>query len=292
MALNAERIEFHIQRIINAEFRTFSGSIKQLFNYLGKEASDNKEYIRYENEREKWENWPPGPEGRLGVNWSIPDDFEEAKSLAYYLYKSAGEQNDQGPGISFHLFRQPNRSDNVYKFNQTFEEYFVKSLKDILHAEQNLEDVTVHEPMGNKIFIVHGQDNEMKREVQLLLTRAGLDDVVLHERPDRGRTIIDKLIQESKDACYVIALLSPDDELANGSSRARQNVIFEIGYFLGKLGKERVRLFKRGNIDIPSDLQGILYENYDTEGNWRMKILKEMKAFGVEINVDKVLEKY
>ena len=146
--------------------------------------------------------------------------------------------------------------------------------------------------MGNKIFIVHGQDNEMKREVQLLLTRAGLDDVVLHERPDRGRTIIDKLIQESKDACYVIALLSPDDELANGSSRARQNVIFEIGYFLGKLGKERVRLLKRGNIDIPSDLQGILYENYDTEGNWRMKILKEMKAFGVEINVDKVLEKY
>ena len=288
MALNSERIEFHIQRIIDAEFRTFPGSIKQLFNYLGKEAIDNKEYIRYENEREKWENWPPGPEGGSGVNWSIPDDFEEVKSLVYYLYKSAGEQTDQGPGISFHLFRQPNLSDNVDKFNQTFGEYFVKSLEDILHAEENLED----ESMGNKIFIVHGHDKEMKTDVQLLLNRAGLDDVVLHERPDRGRTIIDKLIQESKDACYAIALLSPDDELANGNPRARQNVILEIGYFLGKLGKERVRLLKRGNIVIPSDLQGILYENYDTEGNWRMNILKEIKAVGIEINIDNFLEKY
>lgn len=145
---------------------------------------------------------------------------------------------------------------------------------------------------GDKIFIVHGHDNEMKREVQLLLTRADLKDVVLHEQPDKGRTIIEKLIEESKGACYMIALLSPDDKLEDGSLRARQNVILEIGYFLGKLGKDRIRILRKKVVEIPSDLDGILYENYDEEGNWRMKIMKEIKAVGIEINIESVVEKY
>jgi predicted nucleotide-binding protein len=146
--------------------------------------------------------------------------------------------------------------------------------------------------MENKVFIIHGHDNEMKPQVQLLLTRANLNDVVLHECPDKGRTVIDKLEQESEGACYAIALLSPDDELADGQYRARQNVILEIGYFLGKLGKEKVRMLKRGDVEIPTDLQGILYETYDDGGAWRIKLLKEMHAVGIDVSVDKVIEKY
>jgi len=146
--------------------------------------------------------------------------------------------------------------------------------------------------LGDKIFIIHGHDNEMKREVQLLLSRASLDDVVLHECPDKGRTIIDKIIEESEPACYAIALLSPDDSLADGEKRARQNVILEIGYFLGKLGKERVRLLKRGNVEVPSDLHGILYENYDETGSWKIKLLKEIQAVGIKLDIQKVVDKY
>lgn len=142
-----------------------------------------------------------------------------------------------------------------------------------------------------KIFIIHGHDEGLKREVQLLISRAGVDDVVLHERPDKGRTLIDKLIEEGQGAAYVIALLSPDDKVLDGTSRARQNVILEIGYFLGKLGKSKIRLLKKGDIEIPSDLQGILYTEVDRDGAWRMKLLKEMKSEGIHIDLDKVLEK-
>ena len=143
-----------------------------------------------------------------------------------------------------------------------------------------------------KIFIVHGHDESFKNEVQLLISRAGLDDVVLHERSDKGRTVIDKLVEESQGATYAIALLSPDDKLLDGTSRARQNVILEIGYFLGMLGKAKVRLLKKGDIEIPSDLQGILYTEFDNNGAWKMKLLKEMKSVGVQIDLDKVFEKF
>lgn len=142
-----------------------------------------------------------------------------------------------------------------------------------------------------KVFIIHGHDNEMKKEVQLLLLRAGLDDVVLHECADKGRTIIDKLIEESNDAVYVIALLSPDDELTNGSYRARQNVILEVGYFLGKLGKSKVRLLTKGSVEIPSDLQGILYQGFDDNGAWKIKLLKEISAVGITLDVSKIINK-
>lgn len=158
-----------------------------------------------------------------------------------------------------------------------------------IHLERLLKQEHV---VGNKIFIIHGHDNEMKKEVQLLLERADLDDVVLHECPDKGRTIMDKLIEEGDSACYVIALLSPDDITADSQYRATQNVILEIGYFIGKLGKARVRLLKKGNIEIPSDLSGILYENFDDAGSWKIKILKEMQEVGIKCNIEKVVQKY
>jgi len=162
----------------------------------------------------------------------------------------------------------------------------------MLKPESKITTTKMKSLSGDKIFIIHGHDDHLKKEVQLLLERADLDDVVLHERPDKGRNLIDKLIEEGVSACYVIALLSPDDYQADGSYRARQNVVLEIGYFLGKLGKSKVRMIVKKGIEIPSDLQGILYEPYDASGNWRMRLLKEIKAAGIEVNINKVLEKY
>ena len=142
------------------------------------------------------------------------------------------------------------------------------------------------------VFIIHGHDSAMKKDVQLFLTRAGVNEIVLHERPDKGRTVIDKLVQEGESADYVIALLSPDDLQHDGTVRARQNVILEIGYFMGKLGSQYVRLLKSGGTEIPSDLSGILYEDYDTNGNWRMKLAKEMIDAGISVNLEKIIDKY
>lgn len=142
------------------------------------------------------------------------------------------------------------------------------------------------------VFIIHGHDEEMKRSVQLFLNRAELKDVVLHEQPDKSRTIIEKLIDEGANAGYVIALLSPDDVQGDGTLRARQNVILEIGYFIGKLGRDKVRLLKRGDTEVPSDLQGILFDTYDTAGAWRVKLAKELKSAGLPVNIENVITKF
>lgn len=169
---------------------------------------------------------------------------------------------------------------------------FIERKMEEIQDKENTNNIASTAPhQSNAIFIVHGHDEGFKREVQLLISRTGLDDVVLHEKPDKGRTLIDKLIEEGQGAAYVIALLSPDDKLLDGTPRARQNVILEIGYFLGMLGKSKVRLLKKGDIEIPSDLQGILYTEFDNTGAWKMKLLKEMKSVGIQIDLDRVLEK-
>jgi predicted nucleotide-binding protein len=145
---------------------------------------------------------------------------------------------------------------------------------------------------NDTVFIIHGHDDSMKKSVQLFLSRAGLKDIVLHEQPDKNRTVIEKLIEEGSSAAYVIALLSPDDTQEDGTVRARQNVVLEIGYFIGRLGRENVRLLRKGEVVIPSDLQGILYENFDNEGAWRIKLLKEMQAAGLPINLATAIQKF
>lgn len=287
MPLDLEKIEFFVERIRDADQSTFSGTVAQLFNYIDENTSENSVYAKYEAEREKWAHWTSKR------NWKIPSELHAAKSLSYELFKSVVDLEDEGYMVPINISPLIGNIDEcIEKFNEKFLPYLIKTLEDILNADRKSVQKQEEPPMGNKIFIIHGHDNEMKTEVQLLLNRAGLEDVVLHEYSDKGRMIIDKLIEEGSSACYVIALLSPDDELADGQTRARQNVILEIGYFLGMLGKERVRLLKKGDIEIPSDLQGILYTPFDSAASWRIKILKEMKAVGIEVDVDEVIKKF
>jgi len=140
-----------------------------------------------------------------------------------------------------------------------------------------------------KIFVIHGHDVQVKHELQLLLSRSGLEGIVLHERPDKGRSIIDKLIEESAAIEYAIAIMTPDDIMEGGVVRSRQNVILEIGYFMGKLGKSRLRLLRVGDVEIPSNLHGILYQDIDESGAWKMKLLKELIGAGFKIDIDRVL---
>jgi predicted nucleotide-binding protein len=121
---------------------------------------------------------------------------------------------------------------------------------------------------SNRIFIVHGHDHEAKNELELFLKTHGLEAVVLHRQPDEGKTIIEKFEKHS-DVGYAFILLTPDDvggtaetPPANLSKRARQNVIFEFGYFAGKLGRPNVCCIYTGNVELPSDLDGLIYKEF------------------------------
>ena len=289
MALNADLITFFLRNIQVANMESFGSEVAHLFEHLDSEIKDNPIFEKYQVDRVKWKNWPE--EGY--ESWNLPTKFDEAKSLVYDLYRTVAENGKDGYQLAVNLSYRThgNFNDAIQNFNAQLLDYFQKVLEEIVNANPEIESTIIEKINGNTVFIIHGHDDGLKTELQLLLTRAGVNNIVLHEQADKGRTIIDKLVQESINSNYAIALLSPDDKLENGVSRARQNVILEIGYFMGKLGKERVRILKKGDIDIPSDLQGILYENYDKSGAWKIKICKELMSVGIFVDMETVMNK-
>ena len=287
MALDIELIQFFIKRITNSNSQTFGSEVAHLFEHLEKEVKDNPIYTVYESSRIRWKEWEEESDGEL----ELPNQFEDAKLYVYDIYKRISEAGKEGYRLIFDYFpsRNPNINDKVTSFNEQLLPYLAEALSDIVNANPEFE-AKPKKVSGNTVFIIHGHDGHLKTEVQLLLHRAGVNNIVLHEKADKGRNIIEKLIEETDSANFAIALLSPDDELIDGTKRARQNVILEIGYFLGKLGKSRVRLLKKGDVEIPSDLSGILYENYDESGSWKIKICKELQAVGIFVDLESVVK--
>jgi predicted nucleotide-binding protein len=148
-----------------------------------------------------------------------------------------------------------------------------------------------------KVFIVHGHDEKLKNQLEILLTEIGLQPVILHRKPDEGMTIIEKFEKHS-DVGYAFILLSPDDVLfsingenisegkANKEMRARQNVIWEFGFFVGKLGRNRVCCLYKEGVILPTDVSGMLYKEIrnDVE-EVAFAILKDLRAAGYDLQV-------
>ncbi len=145
---------------------------------------------------------------------------------------------------------------------------------------------------SNKVFVVHGHDDKSKMDLEIFLAEVGLEPVVLHRKPDEGQTIIEK-IEKHSDVGYAFILLTPDEVayLASEEStpdnerkkekRARPNVIFEFGFFVGKLGRKHVCCLYKGDVTLPSDVGGFLYKNFTNRiEEVAYNITKELKAVG------------
>jgi len=148
--------------------------------------------------------------------------------------------------------------------------------------------------LGNDVFIVHGHDNETRESVARFIEKLGLNARILHEMPNIGRTLIEKF-EDYSNVGFAVVLLTPDDlgtsedKREELKPRARQNVIFELGFFVGKLGRERVCVLYKENVEIPSDYEGILYVKMDKGDGWKAKLAREMNEVGIEINPVKML---
>lgn len=146
---------------------------------------------------------------------------------------------------------------------------------------------------SNKVFVIHGHDEAARETIARFLEKLGLEPVILHEQPNRGRTIIEKF-EDYADVKFAIVLLTPDDVGAlqvqqDGlKPRARQNVVFEFGYFIGKLGRDRVCALASGDIEKPSDSDGILYIPLDDNNGWIMQLLRELKAANFNVDANQV----
>jgi len=145
---------------------------------------------------------------------------------------------------------------------------------------------------NKKVFIVHGHDESVKISVARFLERLDLKPIILHEQASGGATIIEK-IENNADVGFGIVLYTPcdlgkaktDDEL---QMRARQNVIFEHGYLIARLGRSNVCALVKDDIEKPNDISGVVYVNYDSGNGWHMELFKELKNAGYELDANKL----
>src|SRR5215831_12330240 len=155
------------------------------------------------------------------------------------------------------------------------------------------EPAVVPVEFSKDVFIVHGHDDPAKTEVAHLIERAGLNAVILHEKPNAGRTIIEKFEAHGGSSGFAVVLLTPDDvggpNRGDLRPRARQNVIGEMFWFAGKLGRGRICALKKGDLEIPTDFAGIVYTDMDDRGTWKAKLLQELETAGYEVDWSKGL---
>lgn len=142
-------------------------------------------------------------------------------------------------------------------------------------------------PSGRRIFVVHGHDHALKDSLVEFLNHLDLQPIVLSDQPKLGRTIIESF-EDYSDVAYAVVLLTADDVGAKKDSstlrsRARQNCILEMGYFIGNLGRRRVAAIVDSEVEKPSDIEGILYINANTD-RWKHDLEQEMKAAGVRLS--------
>jgi predicted nucleotide-binding protein len=146
-------------------------------------------------------------------------------------------------------------------------------------------------PSSRRIFVVHGHDDGVKETVARFLAKLELVPVILHEQPNRGRTVIEKF-EEHSDVAFAVVLFTPDDvgfpagKVKESKPRARQNVVLELGFFMAALGRERVCVLYKSGVEVPSDYSGVLYEELDGKGAWRFRLAREIKAAGIEVDLN------
>jgi len=166
-------------------------------------------------------------------------------------------------------------------------------LKD--NESRKIEDsINKNIEINNNIFIVHGRDDLAKTEVARFIEKLGLKAIILHEQDNNGKTIIEK-IEEHTNVGYGIVLYTPCDfgGLAGeieSRPRARQNVLFEHGYLIGKLGRNKVCALVKSDIEIPNDISGLVYTQLDAPGAWKLSVAKELTREGYTIDPSKLLE--
>lgn len=145
--------------------------------------------------------------------------------------------------------------------------------------------------MNKKVFIVHGHDNETKHEVARYIESIGLESIILHEQANTGMTIIEKIEYYTNESNFAIVLYTPCDKgrgvletKVEARYRARQNVVFEHGYLMAKIGRKNVCALVKGEIETPSDISGVVYTQLDLAGGWKNQLNKELKACGYNLS--------
>jgi predicted nucleotide-binding protein len=238
-----------------------------------------------------------------GKEFQIDGHFVSKKEIDRFCIKKtikttselAKYENDRvPPGVIVFVFPQ-----DILEY----ERHIVDVTKDFLAEAENLiqkadkevnKDSKKNTALSVRVFIVHGHDDAAKQEVARFVENLGLKAIILSEQVNKGNTIIEK-IEEHSDVGFGIVIYTPCDFGRESSEtelkpRARQNVVFEHGFLIGKIGRERVHALVKGDIEKPNDISGVVYTPMDNMGGWKFMIAKEMKSLGYKIDLNKLVK--
>lgn len=227
--------------------------------------------------------------GSATLQW--PDDDRQTLGLTLLLILKFADDPDYMTDFG-HTFYYSG-SKLIAGIHAITGQLIIPFVRDFRAYVQNRGVVTtkVVHPLSKRIFIVHGHDEGAREAVARFLERLGFEPVILHEQANKGRTVIEK-VEANSDVSFVVVLLTPDDEgCAKGCElepRARQNVLLELGYFIGKLGRDRVCALKRGQVEIPSDFAGVVWETFDNSNGWKLTLARELEAVGHPVDWNKI----
>lgn len=196
------------------------------------------------------------------------------------------------PDIEYEVLNKGNKHLFVIKVHKTLKSILVHNSKYMLEDSEIIkckEEIILD---TTKVFIVHGHDNEAKYTTARFVERLGLEAIILHEQASKGKTIIEK-IEEHSNVGFAIVLYTSCDvgkskDEQELKSRARQNVVFEHGYLIGKIGRENVCALVKGQIEKPNDISGVVYIDMDIHGAWTIALAREMKSVGYQIDMNKI----
>lgn len=221
-----------------------------------------------------------------------PEDPREVLGLTLLLIEKMAVDSSYALSFAHHFFYSGRKVvAAIQAFTGQIIIPFVRDYKIYIQSKGNTE-LSLKPSFSRKVFIVHGHDDGAREMVARFLERIGLEAIILHEQANQGRTIIEKVVAHS-DVGFAVVLLTPDDEgCAKGGvpePRARQNVLLELGYFIGRLGRDKVCALKRGTLEIPSDFAGVVWEPIDSGGGWKHVLARELEAAGHTVDWNKVM---
>jgi len=141
-----------------------------------------------------------------------------------------------------------------------------------------------------EVFVVHGRDEAARERVARFIDRLKLKAVILHEQSNRGRTLFEKVLDHAP-AAFAVVILTPDDigylagHPEEAAARSRENVVFELGLFIGLLGRTRVVVLKHPTVSAPSDIEGLVYIELDDKGAWEAGLARELRSAELPVDV-------
>jgi predicted nucleotide-binding protein len=225
----------------------------------------------------------------------LKNAFNNEKSDYWIKYNIAGRERAR-----FGFGNDPREEFRELRHDLEQKVAYLKSLvnkADLLKSETSESNDSLasikNGPISTKIFVVHGHNDEIKTKVARTIEKLGLAPVILHELPNGGKTIIEKFEAHSEEVEFAVILLTDDDKGNSKTEnslnqRARQNVILELGYFIGRLGRSRVLALHSNGVELPSDINGILYTPLDSGEAWKYSLAKELRNAGYPADANKL----